>query len=134
MLCDANYYSNLIRMLPIRLKGKFYLVVFKYGTECWFVKKIYEQKMEVQETWMLRWMYSCTMMDRIRNWEFRDMLGVAPFIHKRKVIDAPVRRIESIIVEDKGSQRRTKKLGMNKLKKDLSELPLSRDLTRDTNS
>ena len=63
VLCD--------KMLQRRLKGKFYRVAIRppllYGTECWPVKKIFEQRMEVTEMRMLRWMCSNTMMDRIRN-------------------------------------------------------------------
>ena len=57
-----------------------------------------------------------TLMDRIRNQEFKDKLGEAPISRKmhenrlrwfghmqRKTFDAPVRRIESIIVEGKRS-------------------------------
>ena len=76
---------------------------------------------------MLRWMCDNTMMDRIRNQEFRHKLKVAPiskmirknrlrwFGHvQRKTFDTPVRRIESIIVEgkrsreDRGERRRNK--------------------------
>ena len=43
VLCDKKF--------PIRLKGKFYRVAIRpallYGIECWSVKKIHEQKMEM---------------------------------------------------------------------------------------
>ena len=61
MLCDKKF--------PRRLKGKFYRVAIRpallYGTECWPVKKVFEQRMEVTEMCMLRWMCGNTMMDRI---------------------------------------------------------------------
>ena len=83
---------------------------------------------------MLRWICGKTMMERIRNLEFREKLGVAPLSAKmrenrlrwfghvqRKTHDAPVRRIECIIVEGKRS-----------LGSDLHELHLCKDLmTRD---
>ena len=63
-----------------------------------------------------------TMMDRIRNQEFREKLGVAPLSAKmrenrlrwfghvqRKTHDAPVRRIECIIVEGKRSRGRPRR-------------------------
>ena len=63
---------------------------------------------------MLRWMCDNTLRDIIRNRDFIEQLGVAPisanirenrlrwFGHvQRKTFDAPVRRIESIIVEGK---------------------------------
>ena len=71
---------------------------------------------------MLRWMCGHTMMDRIKNREFREKLGVAPiysnmrenrlrwFGHvKRKTLDAPMRRIKSIIVEGKRSRGRARR-------------------------
>ena len=68
--------------------------------------------MKVTEIRMLRWMCDNTLMDRIKNHEFRDRLGVAPIsakvrenrlrwfghVHK-KTFDALVRRIKSIIIE-----------------------------------
>ena len=61
-------------------------------------------------------------MDRIRNREFREKLGVAPFSTKmrenrlrwfghvqRKTFDAPVRKIESIIVKGKKSRERPRR-------------------------
>ena len=83
-----------------------------YGTKCWPVKKVFEQRIELTEMRMLRWMCCNTMMDRIRNQEFREKLGVAPLSAKmrenrlrwfghvqRKIHDAPKKRIECIIME-----------------------------------
>ena len=105
------------------------------------VKKFYEQKMEVAEMRMLRWMCDNTII------EFRDKLGVAPlaakmrenrlgcFGHvKRKDFDSPVRRVESIIVEGNKSRRKPKKMWVEQIKNDLNELHFCADLTRDRNS
>ena len=106
VLCDRKF--------PIRLKGKFYRVAIRlallYGTECWPVKKFHEQKMEVAEMRMQRWMCCNTIIDRIKNQEFREKLGVSPLAAKmrenrlrwfghvqKKDFDSPVRRVESII-------------------------------------
>ena len=43
------------------------------------VKKISEHKMEVTEMHMVRWMCEHTLMDRIRNQEFKDKLGLPYF-------------------------------------------------------
>ena len=96
---------------------------------------------------MLRWMYENTMMDRIRNQEFRDKLEIAPISRKtrenrlrwfgyvqRKTFDAPVRRVENIIVEGKRSRERPKRTWHEQIKVDLHELHLSADLTRDRSS
>ena len=62
MLCNRKF--------PVRLKGKFYIVAIRpallYGTECWPVKKVHEQKMEVAEMRMLRWMCGNIIMDKIK--------------------------------------------------------------------
>ena len=70
----------------------------------------------------LRWMCGHTLMNRIRNQEFKDKLGVSPtsgkmrenrlrwFCHvQRKIFDAPVRRVGSIIVEGKRSRGRPRR-------------------------
>ena len=95
------------------------IYVLLYGTECWPIKKIFEHKMKVTEIHMLRWICGYTLMDQIRNQEFRDKLEVAPISAKmrknrlrwfgyvqRKTFDAPMRRIESIIIESKRSRER----------------------------
>ena len=99
VLCDKKF--------SIRLKGKFYRVAIRptllYGTECWPVKKIHEQKMEVEEMKMLRWMCGNTIMDKIKNQGFREKLGVVQLSAKmrenmfkwfgnvpRKTVDCPL--------------------------------------------
>ena len=47
-----------------------------YGIECWPIKKTFEHRMKVTEMRMLRWMCGHTLMNRIKNHEFRERLGV----------------------------------------------------------
>ena len=83
-------------------------------------------------------------MNRIRNQEFKEELGVAPLSAKmrenmlrwfghvqRKTHDASVRRIECIIVEGKRSRGRLKRMWEEQIKSDMYELHLFKDLTRD---
>ena len=83
------------------------------------------------------------MIDKIRNQEFRQKLRVAPisanmhvnrlrwFGHvQRKTFDAPVRRIESIILEGKRSRGRPRRTWEEQIKNDLNDLHLSVDLTK----
>ncbi|XP_057517905.1 uncharacterized protein LOC130798828 [Amaranthus tricolor] len=136
VLCDNKF--------PSRLKGKFCRVAIRpallYGTECWPVKKVFEQRMKVIEMCILRWMCGHTM-NIIRNQEFRKKLGVAPFSAKmrenglrwfghvqRKTYDAPVRRIECIIVEGKRSRWRPRRTWEEQIKCDLHDLHLIEDL------
>ena len=71
---------------PRQLKGKFYRVAIRtallYGTKCWPIKKVFEQRMEVTGLRMLRWMCGNTMMDKIRNQQFKEKLGVATLTAK----------------------------------------------------
>ena len=53
---------------------------------------------------------------------------------KRKTFNAPVRRVESFIVEGKKSRGRPKKTWEEQIRIDLRELNLSQDLTRDRSS
>ena len=72
---------------------------------------------------MLRWMCDNTMMDKIKNHEFREKLGVALLLAKmrenrfrwlrhvqKKTIDYLERKIVSIIMEGKRSRIRPKKM------------------------
>ena len=78
VLCNKKF--------PSKLKGNFYRIAIRpvllYGTECWYVKKIHEQKMKVAEMEMLRWMWGYTIMDKIKKKEFREKLDVAPLSAK----------------------------------------------------
>ena len=78
--------------------------------------------MKVTKMCMLRWVCDNTMMDSIRNWEFREKLGVSPISAKmrenrlrwfgymhRKSFDALVRKIERIIMEGKRSRERPRR-------------------------
>ena len=53
---------------------------------------------------------------------------------QRKTFDAPVRMVESIIVEGKRSRGRPMKTWDEQIRVDLHELHLSADLARDRNS
>ncbi|KAL6543858.1 hypothetical protein OROGR_010355 [Orobanche gracilis] len=78
VLCDKK--------VPIKLKGKFYKAAIRpamlYGSECWAGKKSLESKLEAAEMRMLRWSCGRTMMDRIPNRVFRNVLEVAPISAK----------------------------------------------------
>ena len=59
------------RRIPIRLKGKVHKAVVRpaltYGLETAPLKKAQEQKLDVTEMKMLRWMSGVTRMDRVQN-------------------------------------------------------------------
>jgi len=99
------------------LKGKVYRVVVRpallYGLECWPIKKTQVQRLMVAEMRMLRWMCGYTRLDRLKNETIRKSIGLAPIEDKlsesklrwlghvkRRSVDAPVRRCESISLPD----------------------------------
>ncbi|KAL6536433.1 hypothetical protein OROGR_013005 [Orobanche gracilis] len=103
VLCDKK--------IPLKLKGKFYRAAIRpamlYGSECWAMKKSLESKLEAAEMRMLRWSCGRTMMDRIPNRVFRNVLEVAPisakvregrlrwFVHvRRRLASAPIMTID----------------------------------------
>ena len=53
-----------------------------YGAECWSTKIRHVQQLSVAEIRMLRWICGHTRMDRVRNDDIRDRLGVAPIEEK----------------------------------------------------
>ena len=63
ILCD--------RRISLRVKGKVYKTVVRpammYGAETWAVKEAQENKLDVAEMRMLKWMSGVTKLDRIRN-------------------------------------------------------------------
>ncbi|KAD4385913.1 hypothetical protein E3N88_26082 [Mikania micrantha] len=112
IICDKKF--------PEKLKGKFYRVAIRpammYGTDCWPIKKNQARKLETTEMRMLRWMCRHTRLDRIRNDVFRERLQVANISEKvregrlrwfghvrRRSQLAPVRKVELLMVEGKGT-------------------------------
>ena len=76
-LCDKR--------VPQKLKGKFYRTAIRpamlYGAEYWPTKR-HVQQLSVTEMCILRWICGHTRMDRVRNDDIRDRLGVAPIEEK----------------------------------------------------
>ncbi|XP_070042637.1 uncharacterized protein [Nicotiana tomentosiformis] len=74
VLCDKK--------VPPKLKGTFYRAVVRptmlYDAECWAAKNSHTQKMKVEEMRMLRWMCRHTRLDKIRNEDIWEKVGVAP--------------------------------------------------------
>ena len=53
-----------------------------YGAECWPTKRRHAQQLSVAEMRILRWICGHTRMDRVRNHDIRDRLGIAPIEEK----------------------------------------------------
>jgi hypothetical protein len=78
VLCDKR--------VPKKLKCKFYRTTISpamlYGAECWPTKRRHIQQLSVVEMHMLCWIYGHTRLDRVRNDDIRDRLGIAPIKEK----------------------------------------------------
>ena len=61
--------------MQVKIKGKVYRTVVRpalmYGAETWALKKVQENKLDVAEMRMLRWMFGVTKLDNIRNERIR---------------------------------------------------------------
>nr|XP_018634600.1 uncharacterized protein LOC108949236 [Nicotiana tomentosiformis] len=137
------------KKVPPKLKGKFYRAVVRpamlYGAECWAAKNSHTQKMKVAEMRMLRWMCGHTRLDKIRNVEFREKVGMAPMDDKmrearlrwfghvrRRSIDAPVRGCETLaLAGTRGGRGRPKKYWGEVIRQDMARLQISEDMALD---
>ncbi|ONM53905.1 Retrovirus-related Pol polyprotein LINE-1 [Zea mays] len=79
VLCDKR--------VPRKLKGKFYRTVIRpamlYGAKCCPTKRRHIQQLSVAEMCILRWICGHTRLDRVRNDDIRERLGVAPIEEKQ---------------------------------------------------
>ena len=96
---------------------------------------------------MLRWMCSNTRRDKVRNEDIRIKIGVACIEEKmrenrrrwfghvrRRLTDAPVRRVERInLGKVKRAQERSKKTWMEVLRQDIEAKGLSEGILLDRN-
>ena len=119
-----------------------------YGAECWPTKRRHVQQLSVAEMRMLRWICGHTRMDRVRNDDIRDRLGVAPIEEKlvqhrlrwfghvqRRPSDAPVHC--GILSRDTNVRRgrgRPKLTWREAIKRDLKGWGIPRDLCLDRNA
>nr|GEW68194.1 hypothetical protein [Tanacetum cinerariifolium] len=95
--------------VPLKPKGKFYKVETRpsmlYGSECWPITIALANRMEVAELRMLR----------------------------RRPQSASVRRVEALIVDDLGRKGRPKPRWKDRMKLDMKELLLFKDMASDRN-
>ncbi|KAK8957379.1 hypothetical protein KSP39_PZI000616 [Platanthera zijinensis] len=141
ILCD--------RKVPLKLKGKLYRTAIRpamlYGSECWAVNCVHEQKMGVTEMRMIRWMCGHTRLDKIRNESIREKTEVTPISEKmrearlrwfghvqRRPLETPARRCESLVTRHvRRGRGRPIKTWNETIKKDMMYLGISEIMTKD---
>ncbi|KAI5728881.1 hypothetical protein M8J77_001642 [Diaphorina citri] len=139
VLCDKS--------VSVRNKGYIYKTVVRpamlYGAETWPIKKRQEDRMNVAEMRMLRWMCGVTRMDRIRNTRIRGSVKVTEiskkvqerrlqwFGHVERREEAYVgKRVRRMEVSGKRNRGRPKMRYMDKIKEDLKEKNLDCSLAQ----
>ena len=118
------------------------------SAKCWATKRQHIQKMSVSEMRMLRWMCGRTRMDKIRNEDIRERVGVAPIEEKiiqhrlrwfghvqRRPMEAPIRRGVLYRTEDtKKGRGRARLIWEEEVKRDLKDWIVSREFALDRNA
>ncbi|KAI5735640.1 hypothetical protein M8J77_020866 [Diaphorina citri] len=133
VLCDK-------RISP-KNKGYMYKTIVRpamlYGAETWPIKKRQEERMNVAEMRMLRWMCGVTRMDRIRNTRIRGTVKVTEISRKiqerrlqwfghveRRDQEYVGKRLRDMEVGGKRDRGRPRMRYMDKVKQDLKEKKL----------
>jgi hypothetical protein len=65
-----------------------------YGAKCWSTKRRHIKQLSVAEIHMLRWICGLTRLNRVRNDDIHDRLGVAPI--EEKLIQHRLRWFEHV--------------------------------------
>ena len=134
--------------MPVKLKDKFFKTIIRpaltYGSECWAVKKKYENNLNSAEMRMLRWARGKTRLDHIRNEDTRKAADVKPvetFLENKRLnwfghclrreryhICAKSLRLK---VYGRRSRGRTKKSWRDNIKRDMKKYQLTEDMAQD---
>ena len=136
VLCD--------RRMNVKIKGKVYRTVVRpaliYRAETWALKKAHENKLDVAEMRMLRWMCGVTKLDKIRNERIRGTTKVGEITKKvqerrlkwyghvmRREEHYVGRRATVMKVQGRRKRGRPKRRWLDKVKDDIKEKGLSAD-------
>ena len=128
----------------MKIKGKVYRTVVRpalmYGAETWALKKAHDNKLEVAEMRMLRWMCGVTKLDKIRNDRMRGTTKVGEItkkVQERRLMwygnvmikeeHYVGRRAMVMKVQGRRMRGRPKRRWLDKVKDDIKEKGLSAD-------
>lgn len=115
-----------------------------YGAETWAVKKVQEERLDVAEMRMLRWMCGVTKLDRIRNERIRGTVKVGEVSKKvqekrlqwyghvmRRDESYVGRRVMGMDVGGRRKRGRPRRRWMDCVNEDLREKGLTREEVQD---
>ena len=139
ILCD--------RRISLRVKGKVYKTVVRpammYGAETWSMKKA-QEKLDVAEMRMLKWMTGVTKLTRIRNERIRETTKVGEISKKvqesrlkwyghvlRREDENVGKRVMAMEVPGKRRRGRPKRRWLESIRNDLSKRELSGEDAQD---
>lgn len=142
VLCD--------RRINAKVKGKVYKTVVRpamlYGSETWPTKRAQEEKMNVAEMKMLRWMCGVTRLDKIRNDRIRGTVKVTKISKKiqerrlqwyghvkRRDAEYVGNRVLEMRVDGTRGRGRPKRRWMDGVREDMEEKNLREDQVNDRN-
>ena len=131
----------------MELKDKVFKTIIRpamtYGSECWAVKKKYENKLNSAEIMMLRWTRGNTKLDHIRNEDIRKEAHVKPvatFLENKRLkwFGHCLRRERNhicakslrLVVSGRRSRDRPKKRWRDNVKGDMKKYQLTEDMAK----
>ena len=140
VLCDKK--------VTIKRKDKVYKTVIKptmtYGAECWVVRKKDENRLNVSEMRMLRWIRGKTRKDRVRNQIIQEDAKVCQMLtllrqkrlhlygHIRRREDNLSRNIMDMVVPAKKRMGRPRRRWIDSNREDMSKYELTADMTENS--
>ena len=140
VLCDKK--------VTIKRKDKVYKTVIKptitYGAECWVVRKKHENRLNVSEMRMLRWIRGKTRKDHVRNQIIQEDAKVCQMLtflrqkrlhlygHIRRREDNLSRNIMDMVVPAKKRMGRPRRRWIDSNREDMSKYELTADMTENS--
>ena len=141
---------TLDKKMPLKLRMKVYKTVVRpvllYGAETWSLKRKEEGLLERTEMRMVRWIAGISLLERRESQDIRRMCGICNVIEKarearlryyghvmRREDEEPIRRAKEMPVIGRRSVGRQRIRWMDVVRRDMGEVGLEEEDTRDRN-
>ena len=138
------------KKMPLKLRMKVYKTVVRpvilYGAETWSLKRKEEGLLERTEMRMIRWIAGISLLERRESQDIRRMCGICNIIEKarearlryyghvmRREDEEPTKRAKEMPVIGRRSVGRQRIRWMDVVKRDMGEVGLEEEDTRDRN-